>query len=115
LSSNDLLSIVLLIELQNFISLIIFFLLNNKKNNNNELLKLEAGIKFFLINSLSSILLFLALSILYFSLGTLNLTYVKELLIFYWYNDLYNNSILFSFILILLSFFIKIGIMPFHQ
>ncbi len=129
ITSNDLLSLYVSIELQSF-SLYILSTLNKDSINS-----ASAGLKYFLIGSLASAFILLGIAFFYLLTG---LTNFESLYIFLnitdyfsssalmthftnynlWNFDLYNiNSslIIIAFLFIIIGAFIKIGAAPFHQ
>lgn len=72
----------------------------------------EASIKYFILSIISSLFFLLSISIIYSIFGTLNFMKLK---IFFLLNfsDV-NMYIIFSILLILSSFFFKLGVVPFH-
>jgi len=122
ISSSDLISIYLIIELQSFC----FYILTATKSNSN--FSTEAGLKYFILGSFSSGLLLFGISILY---GFTGLTNLNELNLFL-YNlnvnvnintDMFNSitinvnslAIPFALILILIGILFKFGLVPFHM
>ena len=109
LSSNDFILTYLSIELQ---SLALFVLVTFKKNT---IYSTEAGIKYFILGSLASILLLFGFSLLYFTFGTTNF---QELSILFMYNinlDFYYFLLFFSFLFIFLGIFFKLNVAPLHM
>jgi NADH:ubiquinone oxidoreductase subunit 2 (subunit N) len=115
ISNNNILDILLLLELQTFISLILYFLLTNKKYNINEILKLEASIKYFLMSALGSIFIILGCACVYFFFDTFNLIFIKDILYLKFDDINYNYNSNLIFFIIIIGLFIKLGIAPFHQ
>nr|YP_010338818.1 NADH dehydrogenase subunit 2 [Glaucosphaera vacuolata]UNJ18768.1 NADH dehydrogenase subunit 2 [Glaucosphaera vacuolata] len=109
-SSFDLLSLYLSIELQ---SLIFYILASSKRTSE---FSAEAGLKYFILGSFSSIILLLGFSFIYGLTGLTNFSDLSKLLIslnlFASYSV--SNSILFSILLIIISLLFKIGVVPFH-
>src|SRR5690606_62056 len=76
---------------------------------------IEAGFKYFLITAVSSLFFLFSFSLLYISTGIYNFTDLKLLidgLVFFEHINFY--IIFFSFILLTLSFLIKLGSFPFN-
>jgi len=114
ISSYDLLSFYLAIEMQ---SLCFYVLAASKKDSS---FSIEAGLKYFILGSFSSVFLLLGMSILYGASGTtsyenLNLLFSATLLEQKDSNFLINNSINNALICISIAFFFKIGAAPFHM
>lgn len=108
-SVNDFILTYLTIEIQ---SLSLFVLVSLKKNT---LYSTEAGLKYFILGSLSSIFLLFGFSLLYFIFGTTNF---QEISLLFFYNLSFNfYSILsfFSLIFILSGFFFKLSVVPLHM
>jgi NADH-quinone oxidoreductase subunit N len=108
-SSNNLLILYLSFELFN---LCLYILISYKQDSN---YSTEAGLKYFIVSSVSSGFLLFGISIIYGVTGLLNyndiLLYINSL------NILYNNIyfiLLLSFFFILISFLIKLSVVPFH-
>ena len=109
ISSNDFILTYLSIELQ---SLALFVLVTFKKNT---IYSTEAGIKYFILGSLASILLLFGFSLLYFTFGTTNF---QELSLLFIYNidlDFYYFLLFFSFLFIFLGIFFKLNVAPLHM
>lgn len=115
ISSNDLLTAYLAIELQ---SLSFYVLAAFKKNST---FSIESGIKYFILGSFSSCLFLLGSSLLYGLTGTINFEDFKDL--FFWFFQSNNLSetltldvtlILVALMFILISLFFKLAIAPFH-
>lgn len=108
-SSNDFILTFLTIEVQ---SLSLFVLVTFKKNT---IFSTEAGLKYFILGSLSSIFLLFGMSLFYFTFGTTNF---QEISLLFFYNfDLNIFTILsfFSLIFILSGFFFKLSLVPLHM
>lgn len=113
-SSYDLLSFYLAIEMQ---SLCFYVLAASKKDSS---FSIEAGLKYFILGSLSSVFLLLGMSILYGSSGTtsfenLNLLFSTTLVEQKDSNFLINDAMNNALICISIAFFFKIGAAPFHM
>lgn len=129
MTSNDLLTLYISIELQSF-SLYILATLNKDSINS-----ASAGLKYFLIGSLASAFILIGIAIFYLLTG---LTNFESLYIFFNITDYFTSSMLMEFfndyflwnfdvnnlqssliilasIFILVGTFIKIGAAPFHQ
>ena len=111
LDSNNIITIILLIEIQTFCLLILN--LSNKQN----ILKSETSLKYFIISAITSGLFLFGFSNLYYFTGSLNL---NEIFLFFLFsnNNLFylNNSFyLISISCIFLSLIIKLGLFPFHN
>jgi len=111
LSCNDLIGIYLLIELQSFC----FYLLTGTKTNSN--FSTEAGLKYFILGSLSSGLLLFGISLLYGFTGLTNLIELNQFLSLNLNSYSYSltSSLLLSLILILISILFKLGLVPYHM
>ena len=111
ISAGDFLIIYLLIEMQ---SLCFYVLAVYRKDS---IFSIESGLKYFIFNSIISCVLVFALSVLYGSLGTLNLHNINLLLYSFPLNaafDFVNYAIAFSLLLILIVLLFKLGVVPFH-
>jgi NADH-quinone oxidoreductase subunit N len=115
ISSNDLLTAYLAIELQ---SLSFYILAAFKKNST---FSIESGIKYFILGSFSSCLFLFGSSMIYGITGTICFEDFKDL--FFWFSQstslshssfLDVNLIIIALILILISLFFKLAIAPFH-
>lgn len=77
----------------------------------------EAGLKYFILGSISSLFLLYGMFELYYFFGTLNFFKIRFLIFLsnipLLNNELYNNLI-FGILLVLIAFFFKIGVAPFH-
>jgi proton-translocating NADH-quinone oxidoreductase chain N len=113
ISSTDLISIYLVIELQSFC----FYILTATKSHSN--FSTEAGLKYFILGSFSSGLLLFGISILYGFTGLTNLDELKLLFfnldLFNFNNDINFIAIHFALILILIGILFKFGLVPFHM
>ena len=106
ISANDLLITYISIEIQ---SLSLYILVSFKKNT---IYSTEAGLKYFILGSLASILLLFGFSNIYGIFGTINFNELSMLLS---NNNILNSSFLFfSSIYILVGLFFKLMIAPFH-
>jgi NADH-quinone oxidoreductase subunit N len=109
ISSNDFILTYLSIELQ---SLALFVLVTFKKNT---VYSTEAGIKYFILGSLASILLLFGFSLLYFTFGTTNFQELSILFIYDVGLDFYYFLLFFSFLFIFLGIFFKLNVAPLHM
>jgi len=106
ISSNNLFILYLGIELQ---SLSIYILCCLKRYSNKSL---ECGLKYFIFGSYASLILLLGISFIYLIFGTLNFNEINLLINTFNYD---NNLLLhLGLICILLGFFFKLAIAPFH-
>jgi len=110
ISSSDLISLYLLIEMQ---SLCFYVLATFKKNS---AFSTEAGLKYFVTGSFISGFFLFGASLIYGSLGTLNLTNISLLLAFSF--SAFNNNlqllVLIGVILVTITLLFKIAAAPFH-
>ena len=105
LFANDFLITYISIELQ---SLAFYVLVSFKKNT---IFSTESGLKYFILGSLASLILFFSFSIIYSIFRTLNF---NELYSLYSPYSEDNLILIYSIIIILSDLFIKISVMPFH-
>jgi NADH-ubiquinone oxidoreductase chain 2 len=109
ISSNDIVSIFLSIELQSYGLYLLSTIYRNSESAT------SAGLTYFLLGGLSSCFILLGLSLLYANSGITNLegyyvlTNISDIL-----KDNYKNIINFSLILVSVGFLFKIGAAPFH-
>jgi NADH:ubiquinone oxidoreductase subunit 2 (subunit N) len=107
ISSNDLISFYIAIEIQS----LAFYVLSAIKIYNN--FSTEAGLKYFILGAFSSGLLLFGCSFIYGSIGTTNFIEIRLLI-----SD-FSNNIPRTFILgvffIIISLLFKIGAAPFHM
>jgi NADH-ubiquinone oxidoreductase chain 2 len=122
MSSNDIISIFLSIELQSYGLYLLCSIYRNSETS------VKAGLTYFLLGGLSSCIILLGQSILYFNTGNTNLENIYIINSIYQtlnYNDqniLSNvidylsivNYIQYSFIIMLIGFLFKISASPFH-
>ena len=110
ISSYDLLSLYLALELQ---SLCLYVLASKKKSSFSS----EAGLKYFFLGSFSSAVLLFGMSILYGCLGTTNFENFSLLLTFPYGQSLQALIPLLekALVCIALAFFFKVGAAPFHM
>ena len=110
ISSSDLISLYLLIEMQ---ALCFYVLATFKKNSS---FSTEAGLKYFVTGSFISGFFLFGASLIYGSLGTLNLTNISLLLAFPF--STFNNDlkliILIGIIFVTVTLLFKIAAAPFH-
>ena len=109
ISSYDMKILYLSLEIQ---SLSLYILVTIKRNS---LLSTEAGLKYFILGSLSSILLLFGFALIYSLSGTTNFHDLALLFSFdssYKYFELYFNIGLFF---ILVGFLFKLAVVPFHM
>jgi len=106
-SSNNLFVLYLGIELQ---SLALYILCCLKRYSNKSV---EAGLKYFIYGSYASLVLLLGISFLYLTFGTLNLNDINLLINTFSSND--DNIFLHvGLVCILIGFFFKLAVSPFH-
>jgi len=110
ISASDLLSFYLSVEMQ---SLCFFVLASFRRNS---VFSSEAGLKYFVLGSFISGLLLFGCSVLFGSLGTLNFTNLKMLLLFPLVDQtmLYHNIVLFGSLCLTIVFLFKLAAAPFH-
>lgn len=110
ISSYDLLSSYLAIEMQ----ALCFYILASFKRNS--AFSTEAGLKYFISGAFISCIFLLGASILYGSLGTLNLNYINLLLSFPFENDFENLKyfVILGSLFIIITLFFKVSAAPFH-
>lgn len=77
--------------------------------NRYSIFALESGLKYFLINGFSSLLLLLGILIIYYCTGSLNFLSIKIL-----YLTCDNIFFVIGFSLLIISILIKLGVFPFH-
>jgi NADH-ubiquinone oxidoreductase chain 2 len=111
MSSLDLLSMYLSIELQSFALYILATL------DKNRLSSAESGLKYFLLGSLSSSFILLGAAIVYTYTGLTQFESLNALLSVPLMNIDINitQAFILGIVLILLGFFFKISAAPFHQ
>jgi len=110
ISSYDLLSSYLAIEMQ----ALCFYILASFKRNS--AFSTEAGLKYFISGAFISCVFLLGASIIYGSLGTLNLNYINLLLSFPFENEFEQLKffIVFGSLCIIITLFFKVSAAPFH-
>jgi len=109
-SSYDLLSTYLLLELQ----ALCFYILAGIKRNST--FSTEAALKYFLTGSFFSCVFLFGVLLIYSEFGTTNYYYLNLLTLFV-YNGVFENInflVLCGTLLILIAFFFKLAIAPFH-
>lgn len=108
-SSNDLITMYLAIEIQS----LCFYILATMKIYNN--FSTEAGLKYFILGAFSSGILLFGCSFIYGSLGTTNFTEMK--ILFSNFSDLTDNpkTLLLGIIFVIIAILFKIGAAPFHM
>lgn len=110
INASDILSIYLIIEMQ----ALCFYILASFKRNSS--FSTEAGLKYFVAGSFISCIFLLGASLIYGSLGTLQLNSLSLLLSFDFSNDFDSIHLLviFGVILITVTLLFKISAAPFH-
>ena len=109
ISSNDLMSMYLGIEIQS----LCFYILATMKIHNN--FSTEAGLKYFILGAFSSGVLLFGSSFIYGSLGTTNFSEMK--LLYNNFTDFTDNpkSLILGIIFVIIAILFKIGAVPFHM
>lgn len=105
ISSNDLISLYLSIEL---ISLSLYILATIRTNSQHST---EAGLKYFLLGALTSGLLLFGMALLYTFTGETNLINLENII---WYTQ-YTHEIVFAVYFILIALLFKLAAAPFHM
>jgi len=110
ISSYDFISIYLIIEMQ---ALCFYTLASFKRDS---AFSAEASLKYFISGSFISGLFLFGICLLYGLLGTLNLNNFSLIFLFPFFgeNDFFNFFILTGIILVIITFFFKVGAAPFH-
>ena len=108
ISSYDLISMYLAIELQSFCS----YILSSFKRNSE--FSAESGLKYFILGAFSSGFLLFGCSLIYGFTGATNYELISLLVISTDYNSLHNNGIIMGAVFILVSFLFKLSAAPFH-
>lgn len=108
ISSYDLISMYLAIELQSFCS----YILSSFKRNSE--FSAESGLKYFILGAFSSGFLLFGCSLIYGFTGTTNYELISLLLIDDNYNSFYYNGVVLGIIFIFFSFLFKVSAAPFH-
>jgi len=109
ISALDLIVLYVSLEIQ---SLVLYYLVASRSKN---ILSTEAGLKYFILGSLSSIFFLFGFSVFYFVLGTTNLYEISLLNSVSSLNVIYDNTLYIGFIFILIGFFFKLAAAPFHM
>lgn len=105
ISSNDLITLYLSIEL---ISLSLYVLATIRNNSQHST---EAGLKYFLLGALTSGLLLFGMALLYAFTGETNLINLGNII---WYTQ-YDNQIAFAALFIIVALLFKLAAAPFHM
>ena len=105
-SSNDLITLYLALEIQS----LCFYILATIKVSNN--FSTEAGLKYFILGVFSSGLFLFGSSFIYGALGTTNFTEMKLLITNFSYNP---TSLVLGIIFVIAALLFKIGAAPFHM
>lgn len=108
ISSYDLISMYLALELQSFCS----YILSTFKRNSE--FSAESGLKYFILGAFSSGFLLFGCSLIYGFTGTTNYEQISLLLIDIDHNYTNNNGIIVGSVFILISFLFKLSAAPFH-
>jgi proton-translocating NADH-quinone oxidoreductase chain N len=108
ISSYDLISMYLAIELQSFCS----YILSSFKRNSE--FSAESGLKYFILGAFSSGFLLFGCSLIYGFTGATNYELISLLLVNSDYNSLDNSGIIVGIVFILVSFLFKLSAAPFH-
>jgi NADH-ubiquinone oxidoreductase chain 2 len=115
ISSSDLISMFLSIELQSYALYLMCSIYRNSENS------VSAGLTYFLLGGLSSCIILLGQSFIYANTGTTNIENIFVIKSVYenYYNDLieYNNSLIniqYSFIILSIGLLFKVSSAPFH-
>ena len=108
ISSYDLISMYLAIELQSFCS----YILSSFKRNSE--FSAESGLKYFILGAFSSGFLLFGCSLVYGFTGVTNYELISLLLVNTDYNSLHNSGIIVGIVFILVSFLFKLSAAPFH-
>lgn len=108
ISSYDLISMYLAIELQSFCS----YILSSFKRNSE--FSAESGLKYFILGAFSSGFLLFGCSLVYGFTGVTNYELISLLLVNADCNSLHNSGIIMGIVFILVSFLFKLSAAPFH-
>jgi len=109
ISTNDLISFYLSIEMQ---SLCLYVLAAFKHTSQ---LSIEAGLKYFVLGALSSSLLLFGMSLIYGFTGSTNFIEISKNILLNNVNlDTTSSTFILGFILILCGFLFKLTAVPFH-
>ncbi|CCA78103.1 NADH-ubiquinone oxidoreductase chain 2 (mitochondrion) [Serendipita indica DSM 11827] len=108
ITANDMLTLYIAIETQSFS----LYLLSTLKNDS--IRSATAGLKYFLIGSLASIIILLGIALLYYASG---LTNFENLALYFNITDFnpYYSTLILSIGFILIGLLIKVGAAPLHQ
>ena len=109
LSSHNFLVFYLSIELQ---TLSMYVLICFRKTSR---IAVEASLKFFILGSLSSILLVFGISFLYGTFGTLNFSEIHDLIFMVSTHNHYDTSLVIGLAFILIGLLFKLTVAPFHM
>lgn len=105
IKSNNMLMMFIAIELQSY-SLYCLSVIYNETENST-----KAGLKYFFLGGLASIIILLGIGLIYGETGVLNIEYIISLLN---YNNI-NNQINYGIIVIIIGYLFKVGAAPFHS
>ena len=108
ISSYDLISMYLAIELQSFCS----YILSSFKRSSE--FSAESGLKYFILGAFSSGFLLFGCSLIYGFTGTTNYELISLLFVDSFDNSLHNTGVITGIVFILVSFFFKLSAAPFH-
>lgn len=108
-SSTDLVSLYLAIELQSFAVYILAALYRNNESAT------AAGLKYFLLGALSSALILLGSSLIYGYTGLTNLDAISSLLSVSSPSDSVTQGVVLGFVIMTVGFLFKIASAPFHN
>lgn len=108
ISSNDLITLYLSIELQ---SLCLYVLTSFDKNSQ---FSSEAGLKYFILGALSSSILLFGLSLIYGTLGHTNYLLITKSIIAITHEQNIPHTLIIGLILLISAFFFKLTAVPFH-
>lgn len=108
ISSYDLISMYLAIELQSFCS----YILSSFKRNSE--FSAESGLKYFILGAFSSGFLLFGCSLVYGFTGVTSYELISLLLVSTDHNSLHNSGIIIGIVFILVSFLFKLSAAPFH-
>jgi proton-translocating NADH-quinone oxidoreductase chain N len=108
ISSYDLMSMYLAIELQSFCS----YILSSFKRNSE--FSAESGLKYFILGAFSSGFLLFGCSLVYGFTGTTNYELISLLFVSLSFNSFHNCGIFIGLLFIFVSFLFKISAAPFH-
>ena len=106
ISSADLVSLFLSIELQSFGVYILAALYRDSESAT------SAGLKYFLLGALSSALILLGSALIYSYTGLTNLDSISELMAVP--SDSYVQAVVLGFVIISVGFLFKVAAAPFH-